>query len=136
MRYLKWIMMVLLVLKVSSASADVIGETDKEVKRIANPILDSILEGFGTNNYQKYSRNFDDTLKEAISEKKFLETAQQIKAKIGNYQSREYLGFLKKGRMTLVLWKASFDKSEDNVLIKLVISKRKSKYLVTGLWFQ
>ncbi len=136
MRYLKWIMMVLLVLKVSSVSADVIGETNKEVKRIANPILDSILEGFRTNNYKKYSRDFDDTLKEAISEKKFLVVAQQIKSRIGNYQSREYLGFLKKGRMTLVLWKASFDKSEDDVLIKLVISKRKGKYLVTGLWFQ
>ena len=136
MRYLKWIMMFLLVLKVSSVSADVIGETNKEVKKIANPILDSILEGFRTNNYKKYSRNFDDTLKEAISEKKFLVVAQQIKSRIGNYQSREYLGFLKKGRMTLVLWKASFDESEDDVLIKLVISKRKGKYLVTGLWFQ
>ena len=136
MRYLKWIMMVLLVLKVSSASAEVIGKTNQEVKRIANPILDSILEGFRTNNYKKYSRDFDDTLKEAISEKKFLGTAQQIKSKIGKYQSREYLGFLKKGRMTLVLWKSSFDKSEDDVLIKLVISKRKGKYLVTGLWFQ
>ena len=136
MKYLKWIMMVLLVLKVSSVSGDVIGKSNQEVKRIANPILDSILEGFGTNNYKKYSRNFDDTLKEAISEKKFLVVAQQIKSKIGNYQSREYLGFLKKGRMTLVLWKASFDESEDDVLIKLVISKRKGKYLVTGLWFQ
>ena len=112
------------------------GKTDKGVRTIAEPILDSILEGFKTSDYAKYSKDFDDTLKEAISQKKVFEVSGQIKSSIGNYQSREYLGFLTKGQMTVVLWKGRFNKSEDDVLIRLVISKRGNKYLVTGPWFQ
>ena len=116
--------------------ADPIGTTNEEVQTIAAPILDTILEGFKSNNYAKYSQYFDDTLKEAISEKKFIEVDAQIENSIGSCQTREYLGYLVKTRMTVALWKGRFDKSDDDVLIKLVISKRGDKYLVTGLWFQ
>jgi len=118
------------------AFARVIGETNEEVRAIVEPILENILEGFETNDYSKYSRDLDDTLRETIPEKKFLEVDRQIQSSIGNYQSREYLGFLTKGQMTMVLWKGRFDGSVDDVLIKLVVSERGEKYLVTGLWFQ
>ncbi|NOZ64455.1 MAG: DUF3887 domain-containing protein [Caldiserica bacterium] len=119
-----------------SLSADVIGNTNTEVSKIAEPLLDNILEAFKTGNYEKYCRDFDNTLKESVSEKKFRQVRQWLQNTLGSYQSREYLGFLKKGKMSVVLWKAKFDKSEDDVLIKLVVSKRGNKYLVTGLWFQ
>jgi hypothetical protein len=137
MRYVIYVVVISAMVVVSaSAFAGVIGKTNEEVRAIAEPILDNILEGFKTDDYVKYSRDLDDTLKETIPENKFLETDRQIESSIGNYQSREYLGFLTKGQMTVVLWKGRFDRSVDDVLIKLVVSKRKDKYLVTGLWFQ
>ena len=137
MRYVIYVAVILAITVVSvSTFAGVIGRTNEEVRAIAEPILDNILEGFKTDDYRKYSRDLDDTLKETISQKKFLEIDHQIQSSIGNYQSREYLGFLIKGQMTVVLWKGRFDRSVDDVLIKLVVSKRKGKYLVTGLWFQ
>ena len=137
MRYVIYVVVMSAMVVVSiSAFAGVIGKTNEEVRAVAEPILDNILEGFKTDDYVKYSRDLDDTLKETISENKFLETDRQIESSIGNYQSREYLGFLTKGQMTVVLWKGRFDRSVDDVLIKLVVSKRKDKYLVTGLWFQ
>ena len=137
MRHVIYVVLILaMVVASTSTFAGVIGKTDEEVRAIAEPILDNILEGFKTDDYVKYSRDLDDTLKETISENKFLETDRQIESSIGNYQSREYLGFLTKGQMTVVLWKGRFDKSVDDVLIKLVVSKRKDRYLVTGLWFQ
>ena len=137
MRYVIYVVVILAMVVVSASTfAGMIGKTNEEVRAIAEPILDNILEGFKTDDYVKYSRDLDDTLKETISENKFLETDRQIESSIGNYQSREYLGFLTKGQMTMVLWKGRFDRSVDDVLIKLVVSKRKDRYLVTGLWFQ
>lgn len=137
MKQIVSVLIVLAVVVVSiSAYAEVIGKTDEEVRIIAESILDGILEGFKEDDYVKYSKDFDGMLKDSISEKKFLETDCQIQSSIGNYLSKEYLGFLTKGQMTLVLWKGRFDKSEDDVLIKLVVSKRNDKFLVTGLWFQ
>ena len=117
-------------------SADVIGKTDTEVSKVAEPILDNILEAFRTGDYEQYCRDFDNTLKESVSEKKFRQVREWLQNTLGKYQYKKYLGFSKKGRMSVVLWKAKFDKSEDDVLIKLVVSKRGDKYLVTGLWFQ
>lgn len=137
MKPFKYIIFIMLVFIITSfVSSDVIDKTDKGVRLIAEPILDSILEGFTTDDYTKYSRDFDDTLKESISEKKFHEVDRQITDSIGNYQTREYLGFLQKGKMTVVLWRGRFDNSDDDVLIKLVVSKRGNRYVVTSLWFQ
>jgi len=119
-----------------SLSADVIGKTDEEVRGIVEPMLDNILEGMKVGDYNKYSKDFDDTTEEAVSEKRFLEFDSQVKKHMGNYLSREYLGFLTKTGMTIVLWKAQFDKTEEDILIKLVISKKEDRYLITGLWFQ
>lgn len=119
-----------------SAFAGVIGKTDNEVRTIAEPILDNILKGMKTSDYASYSRDFNNTMKKGLPEKKFLAVNQQIRNQLGDYKSREYLGFLKKRGMTVVLWKSTFDKSKDDILIKLTVSKQKDKYLVTGLWFQ
>jgi hypothetical protein len=118
------------------AAADFIGQDNPEVQAVANPILDGVLKGFSEEDYDLYSQYFDDTLKDVISQKKFLQTRNSILKSIGAYQSRSYLGFLQKGKTTVVLWKGRFAKSADDVLIKLVLSRRGDQTKVLGLWFQ
>lgn len=123
-------------LAVFPAAAAVIGQNDQEVQTSASPILDAVLTGFNDGNYAQYSKDFDATLKDAIPEKKFREVRKNIIKKLGKYQSRTYLGFEQKGNFTVVLWKGRFSASDDDVLIKLVLSKRGNKVEVAGLWFQ
>ncbi len=123
-------------LLLSPATAAVIAQNDADVQAIAEPILDTVLTGFNNGNYSLYSRDFDATLKDAVTEKKFFKVRANILKKLGKYESRTYLGFLQKGNFTVVLWRGRFSDSDDDVLIKLVLSKRGDKVLVTGLWFQ
>ncbi len=127
---------VVLLFCVSLAWADVIGTSDKGVQAVADPILDNLLAGFNEGNYQKYARDFDPTLKESLPEAKFKQVRSEILNKIGEYQSRKYLGFLNQSKFTVVLWKGQFSKTASDVLIKLVTSKRQDKVVVVGLWFQ
>jgi len=117
-------------------TAEVVGQSDQEVQAVAEPILDNLLAGFNAGDYAQYSRDFDTTLKEALSPQKFQETRKAILLKLGKYKSKSFLGFLQQGRMTVALWKGRFDKTGDDVLIKLVLSKRPEKTVVVGLWFQ
>ncbi len=136
-KYLMRLVIFIACFSVSSwALADVIGYADKEVQEIAEPILDGILQGFKDNDYTQYAKNFDDMLKESVPEKRFLAVDQQIEGSMGEFKSREYLGFLNQGQITVILWKGQFEKSENDILIKLVISKRANTFVVTGLWFQ
>lgn len=118
------------------AAADFIGQDNREVQAVADPILDGVLKGFTEEDYDLYSQYFDDTLKDVISKKKFLQTRSSILKSIGTYESRSYLGYLQKGKTTVVLWKGKFSHSADDVLIKLVLSRRGDQTKVLGLWFQ
>ncbi len=120
----------------SPAAAAVIGQNDKEVVAVADPILDSVLTGMSEGNYGKYSKNFDDLLKDTITEKKFQQVRDEILKKFGKYQSRTYLGYITQSNSTVALWKGRFSNTDDDVMIKLVLSKRGDKVQVVGLWFQ
>lgn len=118
------------------ACAAVIGKTDEEVEIIADALLDNVMIGFGDEDYVKYSKDFDQTLKETITSEHFKEIRKDVIERIGNYLYREYLGFLNREAVTIVLWKGVFDKTQDEVLIKMVVSERDGRYLITGLWYQ
>ena len=111
-------------------------KTTKEIKSISEPIMDNILEGFKFDDYQKYSRDFDPSLKLSGARTKFFKVNRYLQTNLGSYLSREYMGSLRRGDMIIVLWKDTFDKTKDDVLIKLVMSGKNNHYLVTGLWLQ
>ncbi len=137
MPFIRRMLFILLICLLPAAAAgEVVGQSDREVQAAAEPVLDNILAGFKDANYEAYARDFDDTLKELISKEKFSQTRTQILDKLGHYKSRTYLGFLTKGKTTLVLWKGRFDKTAEDVLIRLALSRRGDRNLVLGLYFQ
>ena len=114
----------------------VIGTTDEEVKNIAEPILENVMSGFTKDDYSRYSKDFDTTLKETITSERFQEIRGDILKWIGSYLYREYLGFINREAITIIFWKGIFDKTEEEILIKMVVSERNGQYLITGLWYQ
>ena len=129
--------LVLIVLLVAiPAAAAFIGTNNDQVKAVAEPILDNLLTGFNKGNYAQYSKDFDATLREAIPEGKFKQVREDILKKLGTYKSKKYLGFLNQQAYTIVLWKGAFAGTKNDVLIKLILSKRQDKVVVVGLWFQ
>jgi len=135
----KWVVVSCLILTVmlSSVKAKIIADNDKDVKRIADPIMDNILEGMKIESYEIYPKDFDKTMKRALDEKAFLLTNSKIEDRIGNYQSRIFLGFLNQDDFTVILYKGKFNGTKNDVLMKLVLDKKKQdKIEVSGLWFQ
>ncbi len=111
-------------------------KTTQEIRTVADPLLDNILNGFKFDKYTTYSRDFDSELKVVGARTKFFKVNRHIKTSLGNYLDREYMGSLLKGDMIFVLWKAKYDNTKNDVLIKLVIKKHGWNYLVTGLWLE
>jgi hypothetical protein len=120
----------------STANANVINGTKEKVQAVGDSLLNNLLDGMKTNDYAKYSRDFDATMKSVLPEKAFIATNKQIIELFGEYKNSEYLGFLNQKKMTMFLWKGFFSKSQDDILIKLVVSEIDGKYLISGLWFQ
>jgi len=117
------------------AAANTIGATDKEVQAIADPIMDSILAGMKEGDYAKFSRDFDGLMKQELDTTRFDSRRQEIQAQIGDYSSRTYLGFLNQRGMTVILWKARFTGTTDDVLLKLYLSTEGKRTVAKGLYF-
>ena len=100
----------------------------------AEPVSNSILAGYNNGNYAIYSKDFDEQMKNALTEKVFKQTREMILGKIGKYQSREISDVHKKNQFIIVLYSGKFEK-ENNVEVKVVFQKTGDKNLVSGLWF-
>jgi hypothetical protein len=113
-----------------------VGTNDQQVKAVAEPILDNLMKGFNQGNYAQFSKNFDETMQKTIHEKKFQEVREDLLKKWGKYKSKKYLGFLNHQAFTIVLWKAAFADTKNDIMIKQVLSKSNGKVFVAGLWFE
>lgn len=116
--------------------ADPIGGDEANIQAIAAPIMENIIEGIKSNDYNKYIRDFDSATRSAMPEAKFIEVNERLSGSIGEFKQKEYIGFLDKQNMTVVMWKTKFTKTDDDILIKLVINKSGDVYYVSGLWFE
>ena len=114
----------------------VVGKTDEEVRPIVDDMLENVLSGFSNDNYLQYSKDFDSTLRNTITSQRFQEIRDDVLKWVGSYLYREYLGFLNREANTVVFWKGVFDKTQDEILIKMVVSERNGQYFITGLWYQ
>ena len=121
---------------VSPALAAPVGQDDAHVQSLAAPVLDNLLAGMQEMDYAKYSRDFESVMAEAMTEEKFKSMQAQLNKSFGNCTGKTYLGFIDKGDMTMTLWKARFSATTDDVLIKLILTRRGPKVSVVGLWFE
>jgi hypothetical protein len=118
-------------------SADTVQDKDKKIQEIAESILDNILIGLKTNNYNRCLKDFDlPTDEKTLFQRHFKELDQKIEKSMGNYQSRQYLGLLNKNNCVLIFWKARFSSTKEDILIKLSLVYKNEKYFVDKLWFQ
>ncbi|MDD5528772.1 MAG: hypothetical protein PHX21_01935 [bacterium] len=124
------------ILLFSTVNANIVSGTKERIQMVGDSLLNNVIDGMKTNDYAKYSRDFDATMKDALSEKTFAITNKQITELFGEYKNSEYLGSLNQKKTTMFLWKGVFSKSQDDILIKLVVSEIDGKCLISGLWFQ
>ena len=110
-------------------------DSEKDIKATAEKYLDNLLAGIKESNYEKYSRDFNGELKKSLTRDYLTTVKTNMEQNFGNYKSRQYLGLLRKGQRILVLWKAAFDGTKNDVLIQLFLTKKDNKYQITGVLF-
>ena len=106
-------------------------EKDK-ISNVVSPRIDSMMQGFSDNNYQKFSEFFDAKMLTGMPESGFNDLQKMITEKIGNYQSYEIADILKTNNFITVICNAAFD-NEDKVTIRLIFDPD-AEYAISGIW--
>jgi hypothetical protein len=117
-----------------SKEEEITEEERQKVLVYAEPITDGILEGHNNFDYAKYSKDFDETMKNAMPEKVFKQKQEIIFSKIGKCKSRKLSRVIKQTGYIVAIYSGEFEKESD-VIIRVVFQKYGEKNLVAGLWF-
>ncbi|MGQ9759193.1 MAG: DUF3887 domain-containing protein [Candidatus Methanomethylicaceae archaeon] len=134
----KNVFLVLVALMVLAAGTYILslppGIDEKRVKAYADIITEDVLIAMDEGNYTKFSKDFDSTMKSAMTEAVFNQTASMIRSKVGNYLSKEIWKVEVQGNYTVVYYKARYTE-EGEVLVKIVFTEAGERHYVSGLWF-
>ena len=108
--------------------------TEDKIKSISFQQMSSILKALETRNYADFSKNFSEQMIKAETSEKFAQLSEKFDKSLGKLVSVDYMGFYVLGANTVTLFKARYDKSRDDVFIRLVIEFKENTHEVTGLW--
>lgn len=108
--------------------------SNEEIRIIAEPILDNILDGARTSNYEMFSRDFHVDFAVMINEQEF-NRQQSHGKKHGHVKpGREFLKCLRNEHCVMVLWIGQFENLEGEILIGLNLREINNDIKVVGIW--
>nr|QNO48579.1 hypothetical protein CJINKJJD_00012 [Methanosarcinales archaeon ANME-2c ERB4] len=107
----------------------------EQVRGYADPVTEQILVAMNGNDYAMYSEDFDQMMKNAMTEAAFVETNAVIKSKIGDYVSKEFWKAESEDQYTSVYYNAEFTDEPADVTVRVVFQEISGDAKVSGLWF-
>lgn len=105
-----------------------------EVKKFADPITENVLLAMNEDNYSRFSQDFDEQMKNALHETQYRNTIPAIKAKIGNFISKDLVSVENKDGYTVVTYKAKFSLEPVDVIVRSVFSDKNGRKYISGFW--
>ncbi len=100
--------------------------------------LESILMAANKDDYEKYSKDFSDKMKELLTEKNFKQQNKVIKEKIGDYVSKEFVkATIKRDKgidYIVAIYKAKYTDEPKEVMVSITFRENDENHKVEGLF--
>lgn len=99
----------------------------------AAPKADNVIEGLIAGDYEIFSADFSDTLKQGMDQTAFADLLGMFSVRLGSLQSYDISVVLQDANFTTVAHKMIFDK--DDAVVMRVVFANKEPHPIDGLWF-
>ena len=113
---------------------DLINKTDEEVRKIATPIMDNLMEGSTEINWEKHTRDHTERVKKIITKEELERQCKDYQSKFGIFTDREFLGVTRHQDYINVIWKQKMSKSPNEYTAILSLVQEGGRYLVDRCW--
>ena len=105
-------------------------QSDEEILKIANPIMDDLMNASTRIDHQRHVANFTDRLK-AIVTKEYLEkVCRQYQSEKGYFAGREVVAVFRRPQSIAIVWKQRFTKLPGEFVAEMVLIEQEGRYLV------
>ena len=103
----------------------------------AKAITENVLNGINSGDYIQFSKDFDVSMKQAMTQQSFEQIKSTLANKIGSYvpNSLEFSQAVTQSKYTVVIYSAKFTNETDKVIITISFQNIGGQDLVGGLYF-
>jgi hypothetical protein len=108
-----------------------------KIKAVVDPMTENYFVSINNEDYGKFSEDFDDGMKNAVTKDNFNQMVSPVKDGLGDYvpNSIRLVTIASEKGFTAAYYDADFSK-KSNVKIKMVFSKTNDEFKISGQWFQ
>lgn len=104
--------------------------SDDEIFRIANSLMDNLMEASTEINHEKHIRDFTDRMKNIVTKEYLQKVCEQYQAEKGFFSERIPVAVFKRPDSAAIVWKQYFTKAPGEYVAEMVLVKQNGKYLV------
>lgn len=112
------------------------GKTPKEALSKLEPILRTALQSHENGDYEAYSEIITEELKRKLSKENFLKAYKEIAPQLGQLQSLNFLGSLRKNSNPLLLYSAKYSGTTEDVLVSVTFKNETEPPKIHWLWIE
>jgi hypothetical protein len=103
--------------------------TEDEAAQI---MVEGILHGLQTRNYNEFTKDFASRDKTPFSKKAFEEACIAVDDNLGILLSKQYLGSINKIGYSIALWKAKYSKAPEDIVFEMYIIRENNTFKVSA----
>jgi hypothetical protein len=108
--------------------------TEAEVRALADPMAENLLQAMNTSDYAQYTRDFDEAFKKNLSQNAF-KTINSLRIEtVGSYVSKEYWQMAQKNDKITVAYRAKFT-DDPSVIFTAYFKNIEGKWYVDGTYY-
>ena len=104
--------------------------SDEEILKIANPIMDNLMQGSTEINLEKHTRDFTDRLNKIVTKDHLEKVCKRYQSEWGFFSEREYIAIFRRKNSVALVWKQKCTKTTDEFVAEMVLVHDGARYLV------
>jgi len=104
----------------------------KNEDEAAQIMVEGILNGLKTNNYQEFIKDFDSKGKLSFTRENFGEACEAIDNNLGVLLDKEYLGSINKISYSIAIWKAKYSKVPEDIIFEMYIVRQDGTFKISA----
>ncbi|WHZ15517.1 MAG: hypothetical protein OJF52_002361 [Nitrospira sp.] len=105
-------------------------QSDEEILKVAEPIMDNLLEASTDIDHERHVRDFTERLKTLVTKDYLEKVCRQYQAEKGFFSKREYVAIFRRPQSVAIVWRQWFTKQAGEFVAEMVLVEQDSRYLV------
>lgn len=105
-------------------------KSDEEILKIADPIMDNLMQASTDLDHEGHVRDFTDRLKSLVTKDYLEKVCRQYQSEKGYFSHRKLVGIFRRPTSVAIIWTQWFTKQQGEFVAEMVLVEQNSQYLV------